>query len=103
MASLHNYCAMGPDGVPNELVKYACQNDKAAKWVAWVAEFCNQGNLHLAALGDGLLIPIQKSGMPQGREGNLQSIVLLNGIQKVLSLTSCLQSVPSVHLPNSQT
>ena len=85
-ASLRNYHAPGSDGVPNKLVKYACQIEDTAKWVAHLEKSAIKGNFHLALLGDGLLIPIQKAGKPRGPVGNLRTIVLLNGIRNILSL-----------------
>ena len=46
-ASLRNYHAPGPDGVPNKLVKYACQNEDTAKWVAHLKKICNQRQFSL--------------------------------------------------------
>ncbi len=82
-ASLCNYCARGPDGVPNELVKYACQNEDTAKSVAHLLNSAVEGNFHLAALGDGLLIPIQKAGKPRGQVENLRPGTLLPNKPKI--------------------
>ena len=43
-ANLHIYCALGPNGVPNELVKYACQNEDITKWVAHLLNSAIKGN-----------------------------------------------------------
>ena len=45
-----------------------------------------EGKIHLNDFGAGTLIPLQKPGKPRGPLSNLRPVVLLNGIQKLLSL-----------------
>ena len=72
--------------MPNELLKYVCAHSETAQWIANLLNVAVDGKIHLNDIGAGTLIPFQKPGKPQGPLSNLRSVVLLNGIRKLLSL-----------------
>ena len=55
----------------------------------WVADLLNaavEGSIQLSALGTGTLVALQKPNKPRGPLTSLRTVVLLNGVHKVLSL-----------------
>ena len=52
--------------MPNELLKYACAHNKTAQWIAQLLNVAVEGKIHLNEIGDGIFIPLQKPGKPQG-------------------------------------
>ena len=103
-SKLKNNRACGPDFVPNELLKYACAHNETAQWIAQLLNAAVEGKIHLNEIGDGILIPLQKPGKPQGPLSNLRPVVLLNGIRKLLSLILLKRFSPyaNLYIPASQ-
>ena len=103
-SKLKNNHACGPDFVPNELLKYACAHNEAAKWIAHLLNAAVEDKIHLNEIGAGTLVPLQKPGKPRGPLSNLRPVVLLNGIQKLLLLVLVQRFSPYVnsYIPASQ-
>ena len=80
---LKNNKAAGPDHLPAELFKYA-PADLHSHLATLYNRSIEEGQ-HMT-MGEGVLIPIQKSGKPKGPASSLRPIVLLNVVRKLLSL-----------------
>ena len=80
---LKNNKAAGPDHLPAELFKYA-PADLHSHLATLYNRSIEEGQ-HMT-MGEGVLIPIQKSGKPKGPASSLRPIVLLNVLRKLLSL-----------------
>ena len=76
---LKNNRACGPDGVPNELLKYAGENFCAA--FSTIVNQCFETNSYIDAIGESILTPLQKPGKPVGPVKNLRPLNLLNGVR----------------------
>ena len=81
---LKNNRACGPDGVPNELLKYAGENFCAA--FSTIVNQCFETNSYIDAIGESILTPLQKPGKPVGPVKNLRPLNLLNGVRKIMSV-----------------
>ena len=83
-SKLKNGKAVGPDQIPNELLKYAPVN-----FYRQYATLINQSfelNEHVPSFTEGYLAPLQKPGKPKGPVKSLRPLCLLNGTRKLLSL-----------------
>lgn len=80
---LNNNRAVGPDGIPAELLKAAPDNiiELIADTINWAVH--DNDDLKIGA---GKLILLPKPGKPKGPPGNLRPIVLLPALRKVISL-----------------
>ena len=82
---LKNNKAIGPDGIPNELLKYAgdCFFEKYAD----LLNRCFTEQSYVASFGQGYLTPLQKpKPKPKGPLTSLRPLCLLNGTRKILSM-----------------
>ena len=84
--SLSNGCSSGPDGITNELFKYA--GDIIYQPIASIINTALEQHTPIGALGQGTLIPLPKPKKPPGPPSNLRPIVLLNSIRKILSIVT---------------
>lgn len=75
---------IGPDGVQNELTKYA--PDEFHKKFGATINSCFERNEFLDCIGQGILSPLQKPGKAQGPLKSLRSLILTNVSRKLLSL-----------------
>ena len=98
---LRNGRAVGPDGVPGELLKYGDDQLHSQMADIFNAMFEKDENLEL---GQGTLIVLPKPGKPPGLMSSLRPIVLLNTLRKTLSLITLNRIRPAVErfLPSSQ-
>ncbi len=80
---LNNGKACGSDDIPAELLKYG--RTVLASPIANLINTSFVQGQQLSALGQGILIPLQKPGKPIGLCSSLRPIVLLNTIRKTLS------------------
>ena len=81
---LKNNKALGPDGIPNEFLKYA-----SPAFYSTFAELINQSfekHEHVPSFTEGYLTPLQKPGKPRGPPKSLRPLCLLNGTRKILSM-----------------
>ncbi|CAH1277378.1 Hypp9590 [Branchiostoma lanceolatum] len=103
---LKNGRSFGADGVPNELLKYCCSksDDPMCTTAARIINAVFSKGEVMSALGQGILIPLQKPGKPRGPCSSLRPIVLLNGLRKLFSLIVLERCKPQVnlYLPRSQ-
>lgn len=83
MSTLRNGRAVGPDGIPGELLKYGGEAPAEAAAKA-VNNMFVQRKL-LSQLGEGLLIPLNKPGKPAVPE-HTRPITLLNTFRKTISM-----------------
>ena len=98
---LRNGRAVGPDGIPGELLKYGPAS--LSKNLADIFNKMFEDGEDLE-LGHGTLIVLPKPGKPAGQMGSLRPIVLLNTLRKTLSLIALHRIRPAVEtfLPKSQ-
>ena len=100
-SKLRNGRAIGPDGVPAELLKYG-----DIPLHACMAEIYNEmfENGQELELGRGTLIVLPKPGKPPGLLSSLRPIVLLTTLRKTLSIIVLTRIRPAVEafLPKSQ-
>lgn len=83
-SKLKNGKAVGPDQIPNELLKYS-----PASFHQEYASLINRSfelNEHVPSFTEGFLTPLQKPGKPKGPLKSLRPLCLLNGTRKLLSL-----------------
>ena len=81
---LKNNKALGPDGIPNEFLKYA-----SPAFHSTFAELINESfekHEHVPSFTEGYLTPLQKPGKPRGPPKSLRPLCLLNGTRKILSM-----------------
>ena len=81
---LKNGKAVGPDEIPNELLKYA-----PPAFFDQYAILVNQTferHEHVESFSQGYLTPLQKPGKPKGPLQSLRPLCLLNGTRKILSM-----------------
>ncbi len=98
---LRNGRAIGPDGVPGELLKYGDTPLHTQMAEIYNEMFENGQDLEL---GHGTLIVLPKPGKPPGLLSSLRPIVLLTTLRKTLSLIVLFRIRPAVEqfLPDSQ-
>lgn len=82
--SLNNNHAVGRDGIPNQLLKYAGKMFQAA--YGKIINNCFETNSYLKCVGKGTLNPLQKPGKPKGPTKSLRPLILSNPARKILSL-----------------
>ena len=83
-SKLKNGKAVGPDQIPNELLKYA-----PTPFFDQYASLINRSfelHEHVPSFTEGFLTPLQKPGKPKGPLKSLRPLCLLNGSRKLLSL-----------------
>ena len=83
-SKLKNGKAVGPDQIPNELLKYA-PDRFYEEYAALLNQSFEQGE-HVPSFTEGYLTPLQKPGKPKGPVKSLRPLCLLNGTRKLLSL-----------------
>ena len=84
LRKLKNQRACGPDGIPNELLKYAGQ-EFSAQFTSITNE-CFETHSYIDTIGKSILTPLQKPGKPKGPPSSLRPLNLLNGVRKLLSI-----------------
>jgi len=84
--SLKNGRATGPDGIPNELLKYSTNtvHERFAK----IINQCFETNSYLNPIGEANITPLQKPGKPVGPPKNLRPLTLSNAVRKILSMAT---------------
>lgn len=92
-SKLNNGRAVGPDGVPGELLKYGGPQLHSAIATMFNQMFEQGEQLEL---GRGMLIVLPKPGKPPGLMSSLRPIVLLNSLRKTLSLITLQRIRPAV-------
>ena len=83
-SKLKNGKAVGPDEIPNELLKYA--PPVFFQQYACLINRSFEGHEHVPSFTEGFLTPLQKPGKPKGPLKSLRPLCLLNGTRKLLSL-----------------
>ncbi len=93
LKKMRNGRAVGPDGIPGELLKYGPETLHAS-----IADILNQmfEEGEQLDLGRGTLIVLPKPGKPVGLLSSLRPIVLLNTLRKALSLITLQRIRPKV-------
>ena len=81
---LKNNKALGPDGIPNEFLKFASHafHDTFAQLINESFE----KHEHVPSFTEGYLTPLQKPGKPRGPPKSLRPLCLLNGTRKIMSM-----------------
>ena len=84
--SLKNGRANGPDGIPNELLKYSSSSlhDRFAN----IINRCFESNCYLDPIGQATVTPLQKPKKPVGPLKNLRPLTLTNAARKILSMAT---------------
>ena len=83
---LKNGKAVGPDNIPNELLKHA--PDEFYKQYAELVNEAFERHEHVNSFTEGYLTPLQKPGKPRGPCKSLRPLCLLNGTRKILSMVT---------------
>ena len=83
-SKLKNGKAVGPDEIPNELLKYA--PPVFFQQYACLINRSFEEHEHVPSFTEGFLTPLQKPGKPKGPLKSLRPLCLLNGTRKLLSL-----------------
>ena len=83
---LKNGKAVGPDNIPNELLKHA--SDEFYKQYAELVNEAFERHEHVNSFTEGYLTPLQKPGKPRGPCKSLRPLCLLNGTRKILSMVT---------------
>ena len=86
--------APGPDGVTNELLKYAA--GILSESFAEIINTIFEQHITLEALGKGILVALPKPGKPLGPLTSLRPIVLLNSVRKIVSIITLQRIRPKV-------
>ena len=94
MKLLRNGRAPGPDGVSNELLKYAA--GILSEPFAEIINTIFERHIALEALGKGILVALPKPGKPLGPLTSLRPIVLLNSVRKIVSIITLQRIRPKV-------
>ena len=84
--SLKNGRANGPDGIPNELLKYStgAVHDRFAD----IVNKSFETNWYLDPIGQATIAPLQKPKKPVGPLKNLRPLTLSNAARKILSMAT---------------
>ena len=77
---LKNGRANGPDGIPNELVKYS--SNSVHKHFASVINRSFETNSYLEPIGQANVTPLQKPNKPISPVKNLRPLILSNAVRK---------------------
>ena len=93
LSRLHNQRAIGVDGIPGELLKYAA--DAIANELTHILNEALTSGCDIG-LGSGLLISLPKLGKPPGPLAHLRPVVILYAIRKCLSLVMLARITSSV-------
>lgn len=83
---LNNARASGPDNIPGELLKYAC--DEFYIQYADILNACFETNTFMNCIGEAILSPLQKPKKAKGPIKNLRPITLSNSLRKIMSLNT---------------
>ena len=94
MKLLQNGCAPGPDGISNELLKYAA-GILSEPFIEIINAIFEQ-HIALELLGKGILVALPKPGKPVRPLTSLRSIVLLNSVCKIVSIITLQRICPKV-------
>jgi len=84
--SLKNGRATGPDGIPNELLKYS--TNAVHERFAEIINNCFETNSYLDPIGQANITPLQKPKKPVGPLKNLRPLTLSNAVRKILSMAT---------------
>jgi len=84
--SLKNGRANGPDGIPNELIKYS--NTTVHKHFANIVNRSFETHTYLNPIGQATVTPLQKPNKPVGPLKNLRPLTLSNAARKILSMAT---------------
>ena len=84
--SLKNGRANGPDGIPNELLKYS--SNSVHRRFADIINRSFETNSYLDPIGQANITPLQKPNRPIGPVKNLRPLTLSNAVRKILSMTT---------------
>ncbi len=84
--SLKNGRANGPDGIPNELLKYS--TNTVHNRFANIINRCFETNSYLEPIGQANITPLQKPKKPIGPLKNLRPLTLSNAARKILSMAT---------------
>ncbi|KAL5248714.1 hypothetical protein ACHWQZ_G017784 [Mnemiopsis leidyi] len=84
--SLKNGRASGPDGIPNELLKYS--TGSVHRRFADIINRCFETNSYLDPIGQANITPLQKPNKPIGPVKNLRPLTLSNAVRKILSMAT---------------
>ena len=82
--SLKNNKSAGKDNLQPELIKYAPHEIHSE--IANILNEAARTGIHPKEIKEGILIPLQKPGKPQGPPENLRPIILLCIIRKILAI-----------------
>ena len=78
--------ANGPDGIPNELLKYS--PNSVYKRFADIINRSFETNSYLDPIGQANITPLQKPNKPIGPVNNLRPLTLSNAVRKILSMAT---------------
>ena len=84
--SLKNGRSNGPDGIPNELLKYS--TGSVHKRFADIINRSFETNSYLDPIGQANITPLQKPNKPIGPVKNLRPLTLSNSVRKILSMAT---------------
>ena len=84
--SLKNGRANGPDGIPNELLKYSSYS--VHRRFADIINRSFETNSYLDPIGQANITPLQKPNKPIGPVKNLRPLTLSNAVRKILSMAT---------------
>ena len=84
--SLKNGRANGPDGIPNELLKYS--SGSVHRRFANIINRSFETNSYLDPIGQANITPLQKPNKPIGPLKNLRPLTLSNAVRKILSMAT---------------
>ena len=84
--SLKNGRANGPDGIPNELLKYS--TGSVHRRFADIINRSFETNSYLDPIGQANITPLQKPNKPIGPVKNLRPLTLSNAVRKILSMAT---------------
>ena len=80
---MKNGRANGPDGIPNELIKYS--NSTVHEHYAGIINSCFETHIFPISIGEVTITPLQKPTKPIGPLKNLRPLTLYNADRKILS------------------